>query len=115
MVKVSRWVEYLIERYYARCGLEYRILRAIERLPEELALRIGGTPEFWLQELSDPQSRLNRLNLLDGAVEYAVRMAEHYSERHAKDVCQYLEISLDNSWIVSWLVGYAKGLYGGQY
>jgi hypothetical protein len=109
-VYVSSWAKELIKRYYGACGLEDSILQTIEDLPAYICLKLGKNEEFWRGELDDPRSKIHVLNLLDGAIEYAVKKAQDLSEKTRVRLCEYLRDSIERNWIGNWLVGYIKSM-----
>lgn len=107
---IPEGVRMLIREYYGRCGLESRVYRLLEELPKRLARDVGRSEDDWRRELSDPRSQLHTLNLIRGAVEWAVEMAKSRSERTSRELCWYLETSIERDWIGSWLAGYVKSM-----
>ena len=110
MVYISNRAKRFIERYYTPCGLETQFLQMIEDLPAYLSSELGRDTEYWQKELDDPGSKIHRMNLMVGAIEYAVKLAENLSEKHAAGLCEYLGDSIEKNWIGNWLAGYIKGM-----
>ena len=116
MVYISDWGKELIEKYYASCRIERQLLQAIEDLPSYLSLKLSKKDvKFWQKELDDPMSKIHRMNLLDGAIGYAVKHAENISEKTGAGLCEYLGNSIERNWIGNWLAGYIRGLLAGYY
>ena len=53
----------------------------IERLLARMSLELGKSEEFWRKELEGPTSKINKLDLLYGAIMYAVDKAKASSQR----------------------------------
>jgi hypothetical protein len=115
LVYISNWGKKLIERYYASCGIDKLLFQLIDDLPSHLSSELGKDAEFWQKELDDPVSKIHRLSLLDGAIEYAVKLAENLSEKTGAGLCEYLGDSIERNWIGNWLAGYICGLLAGYY
>ena len=98
MVRISDWIMELIREHYGACGLEKEVIRLIERLPTRMCLELGKSEEFWRKELEDPTSKINELNLLEGAIKFAVNKAKDLSEKTGRDVCEYLEDPIERGW-----------------
>ena len=110
LVYISNWGKELIERYYASCGIDKLLFQLIDDLPSHLSSELGKDAEFWQKELDDPVSKIHRLSLLDGAIEYAVKLAENLSEKTGAGLCEYLGDSIERNWIGNWLAGYIKNM-----
>jgi len=86
LVYISNWAREVIKLNYGACGLEDLILQLIEELPKYLSLKLGKNEEFWRKELDNIISKIHTLNLLDGAIEYAVHLAESLSKKKKSGV-----------------------------
>lgn len=115
MVYISGWAKELIKRHYGACGLENSVLQLIEELPEYLSLKLGKNEEFWRKELDNSLSKIHALNLLDGAIEYAINKAADLSKKTGIRFCEYLRNSIERNWIGNWLGGYIKGMLSTYY
>ena len=104
MVNIPAWAKRLIEEHYGACGLEKEALKLIERTPTRMSLELGESEEFWREELEGPTSKINKLDLLYGAIMYAVNKAKAGSQRSERDVCEYLELSIEEEWVGNYLV-----------
>jgi hypothetical protein len=69
-----------------------------------MSLELGKSEEFWREELEGPTSKINKLDLLYGAIMYAVNKAKASSQRSERDVCEYLELSIEEEWVGNYLV-----------
>jgi hypothetical protein len=78
-------------------------------------LELGKSEEFWRKKLEDPTSKINELDLLYGAIMYAVNKAKADSQRNGRDVCEYLELSIKRDWIGNYLIGYVKAMLSEYY
>jgi len=111
LVYISNWGKELIERYYASCGIDKLLFQLMDDLPSHLSLKLSKKDvKFWQKELDDPMSKIHKLNLLDGAIGYAVKHAENLSEKHGAGLCEYLGDSIERNWIGNWLAGYIKNM-----
>jgi hypothetical protein len=115
LANIPAWVKKLIEEHYGACDLEEEALKLIERLPKRMSLKLGKSEEFWRKELEDPTSKINELDLLWGAIMYAVNKAKADSQRTGRDVCEYLELSIEEDWIGNYLIGYVKAMLSEYY
>jgi len=115
MVYISSYDRHIISKHYGKCGLENSILELIEDLPSFLSSQLGKSEEFWRQELNNPASQLHSLNLLSGAIEFAINKAKSLSEKTGQPLCEYLEKSIENNWIGKWLTGYIKEMLREHY
>jgi len=80
-----------------------------------LSLELGKSEEFWRKKLEDPTSKINELDLLYGAIMYAVNKAKADSQRNGRDVCEYLELPIGEDWIGNYLIGYVKAMLSEYY
>jgi len=110
LVYISNRAKRFIERYYTPCGLETQFLQMIEDLPAYLSSEVCRDAEYWQKELDDPGSWIHRSNIMVGAIEYAVKLAENLSEKTGVGLCEYLGDSIEKNWIGNWLAGYIKGM-----
>jgi len=46
---------------------------------------------------------------------YAVNKAKASSQRSERDVCEHLELSIEEGWIGNYLIGYVKALLSEYY
>ena len=106
MVYISDWAKHVIETYYGPCGLDGKLLQYLEELPKNLTMRLGKGESFWRDELDNEISKIHLLSLIEGALEFAVKMARNFSEKNQVKICYYLERSIENDWILNWLAGY---------
>jgi hypothetical protein len=79
-------------------------LKLIERLLARMSLELGESEEFWRKEIENPASKINELDLLWSAIMYAVNKAKASSQRSERDVCEYLELSIEEEWVGNYLV-----------
>ena len=110
MVYISDWAKHVIETYYRPCGLDGKLLQYLEELPKYLNMELGKGEGFWRDELDNKASKIHRMTLIEGALEWAVKTARNSSEKTQSKICYYLEISIEKDWILNWLAGYTKGL-----
>ena len=103
--KSHQWINIYLSRYFAACGLLNEAERMLDDLPHELSEELGGDEEFWKNSLSSSSSKVNRLNLLCGALEFAINKAESLSRKHGRPFCFYLRRALENKWPSHWLIG----------
>jgi len=115
LINIPTWAKRLIEEHYGTCGLREEALKLVERLPVRMSLELGKSEEFWRKELEDPTSKINKLDLLWGAIMYAVNKAKADSQRTGRDVCEYLELSIKEDWIGNYLIGYVKAMLSEYY
>jgi hypothetical protein len=115
LVYISDWTKKLIKREYGACELEDAVLQLIEDLPTFLCLKLGKNEEFWRKELDDPKSKIHDLNLLDGAIEYAINKAQDLSKKTGVKLCAYLKDSIERNWIRNWLAGFIKKMLSAYY
>jgi hypothetical protein len=104
LANIPAWAKRLIEKHYGACGLGEEALKLVERLLARMSLELGKSEEFWRKELEGPTSKINKLDLLYGAIMYAVNKAKASSQRSERDVCEYLELSIEEEWVGNYLV-----------
>ena len=105
-----QWIDSYLKKYFAPCGLLKEAEKMLYDLPRELSEVLGESKEFWKNVLTAPTSKVNRLNLLYGALEFAVNKAETLSRKYRKPICFYLKRALENKWASRWLIGYVKSM-----
>jgi len=108
--KGHQWINIYLSRYFAVCGLINEAERMLDDLPHELSEELGGDEKFWKNFLSPSLSKVNRLNLLCGALEFAINKAESLSRKHRKPFCFYLRRALENKWSSHWLIGIIRSM-----
>jgi len=79
-------------------------LKLVERLPTRMSLELGKSEGFRRKELENPTLKINELDLLYGAIMYAVNKAKASSQRSERDVCEYLKLSIEEEWVGNYLV-----------
>jgi hypothetical protein len=104
-----------ILKHYGPCGLDSRLIQYLEELPRHLHLRLGKSEDFWREELDSPLSKLHRLDLINGGISYAVKLARHNSERTGTGICRYLRESIERDWILNWLTQYIRSMLSQYY
>ncbi len=109
MVYLTGWATYLIEKYYRPCGIDGKLHQYLEEFPKYLSRRLGMDENFWKEILNDPHSKIHELNLIEGALEYAVEKARYLSESQHTNICTYFKMSIENDWLVNWIAGYIRG------
>jgi len=107
---IDNYVRYLVEKYFGQCGFQEDAFKELKSLPTFLSRKIGGEPQNWINHLSDSNQAARRLNLISGAVEYAVEKALSQSKRTGIPFCKYLENALYKKWMSNWIAGYLKGM-----
>jgi hypothetical protein len=115
LANIPAWAKRLIEKHYGACGLGEEALKLVERLLARMSLELGKSEEFWREELENPTSKINKLDLLYGAIMYAVNKAKASSQRSERDVCEYLKLSIEEGWIGNYLIGYEKAMLSEYY
>ena len=58
-------------------------------------MELSKSEGFWREELEDPTSKINKLDLLYGAIMYAVNKVKASSQRSERDVCECLKLSIE--------------------
>jgi hypothetical protein len=104
-----------IRMHYGPCGLDARLIQYLEELPRHLHLRLGKSEDFWRGELDNPLSKLHTLDLINGGIRYAVKLARHNSERTGTDICHYLRESIERVWLLNWLTQYIRSMLSQHY
>ena len=89
------WIDRYLKKYFTPCGLLKEAEKMLYDLPCELSEALGESKEFWKNVLTTPTSKVNRLNLLYGALEFAVNKAETLSRKYRKPICFYLKRALE--------------------
>ncbi|HDD68985.1 MAG TPA: hypothetical protein ENG61_01335 [Candidatus Korarchaeota archaeon] len=105
-----RWIDSYLNRYFAVCGLLREAEKMLDDLPRELSEELGESEEFWKNVLTTPSSKVSKLNLLYGALEFAVNKAESLSKKYRKPFCFYLKRALENKWPSRWLIGFVRSM-----
>jgi hypothetical protein len=81
MVYISDWAKHVIETYYRPCGLDGKLLQYLEELPKYLNMELGKGEGFWRDELDNKAPAIHGMNLIVGALEWAVKTARNSSEK----------------------------------
>ena len=107
-VWLSERAKNLVKEAFGKYGLEAKVLTSLEYLPQALSTKIGYSPKLWEEELTSPDSKIHKLNLVDGAIEYAINLAESLSKRHKRPLEHYLEMATQKDWIENYITGYIE-------
>ncbi|BAJ50609.1 hypothetical protein CSUB_C0751 [Candidatus Caldarchaeum subterraneum] len=105
---ITEYIKHLVEKYFGPCGLVEDALKELRNLPKNLSKRLGCDEHFWQQYLSDPNNASQKLNAIEGAVNYVGERAHSLSEQHDKDLCYYLNLTLDKQEMTNWLLDYTE-------
>jgi len=106
---VTPYIHYLIERF-KECDLEEDVWDYLESLPEGLSSKLGCSPSFWLEELSDKNSKIRTIYLIEGSLKKALGDARRYSKKKGTKYCEELEKIMQKGTPLNWLSGFIKNM-----
>ncbi|MCL4436332.1 MAG: hypothetical protein M1503_03080 [Thaumarchaeota archaeon] len=105
---LSERAKNLVKEFFGKYGLDAKVIISLEYLPQTLSTKMGYSPNLWEEELTSPDSKIHKLNLVDGGIEYAINMAESLSKRHKQPLEHYLEMATQKDWIENYIAGYIE-------
>ena len=106
-MQFSETTKRMIERCFAMNELETEIQGLLTELPEEMARKIGGTKEYWIERFS---SSPVMQKIVEDALRWSIRRSQSWSKKEGKPIRYYLKMIIDNGDIPEWISWHAKAM-----
>ncbi|MDI9644750.1 MAG: hypothetical protein QFX35_05975 [Candidatus Verstraetearchaeota archaeon] len=106
-MKFSDATTRMVEKCFAQNELDGEIMGVLRGLPDEMARRLGGSREYWLERFRQSSSLQK---VVEDALRWAIRKSQSWNKKEGKPIRHYLKMAIDNGDIPEWISWHARAM-----